>query len=90
MPEQTIPTELEQIESTDPMLREVNRGLMVHWINRDLVNNAWADVETSIVLYDEARFFVAALPPVMGPVPNEGLTKKLLSVGVRFYSTGIV
>lgn len=82
--------ELTPLEGTDPMLREMNRGLMVHWINADLTNRATYDVEKSIVLYDDAKMFVACLPEVMGPVPNPGLSAKLLEVGVHYYSTGIV
>lgn len=86
----TADTALEELLVTDPMLREVNQGLMVTWINADLLNRANHDVRKSVVLYDEDKMFVAAMPAVMGPVPNPGLSAKLYEVGVRFYSRGIV
>lgn len=82
--------ELIELTETDPMLREINRGLMVSFINRTLPASAGYDVDKSTVLYDEAKMFEAVLPPVMGPVPSPGLSDKLYEVGVRFYSIGIV
>lgn len=38
-----------------------NRGLMVQWINADLFSRAGHDVRKSIVFYDDARTFEAAL-----------------------------
>lgn len=82
--------ELAELTDTDPMLREVNRGLMVSFINRTLPASAGYDVDRSTVLYDEDKLFEAVLPPIMGPVPNPGLSAKLYEVGVRYYSIGIV
>lgn len=89
MPESPTPT-LAKIEKTDPMVREVNRGLMVHWINADLGNRAGHDVEKSIVLYDEDRMFVGALPAVLGPQLTPEVQKVAYEAGVRAYSNGIV
>lgn len=86
----TDTVELQQLTDTDPMRRQINTGLMVQWINADLINRADHDVRHSLVFYDIDKMFVAALPPIFGPTPNEGLVAALLDAGVRFYSTGIV
>ncbi|AAN02103.1 gp49 [Mycobacterium phage Barnyard] len=81
---------VQHIEKTDPMHRELNKGLMVRWINGDLIERANHDVRKSIVLYDDDQTFVGALPAVLGPVLTDELQDKLYSVGVRYYSNGIV
>lgn len=81
---------LVELTETDPMLRSVNHDLMVRWINSDLINHASNDVRRSVVLYDEDKLFVAALEPDFGPVPPSVLAEKLYSVGVRYFSKGIV
>lgn len=78
--------ELTQLTETDPMTREVNHGLMVHWINAKLIDRAHHDVRNSIVIYDSAKTFVAAL----AKMPDEALTKKLFNAGIRYWSKGIV
>ena len=45
----------------DPMRRTLNKGLMVRWINADLMSRAGHDVRKSIVLYDESGVFETAL-----------------------------
>jgi hypothetical protein len=44
----------------DPMRAEVNTGLMVAFINADLLNRCNLDVRTSIVLYRASGLFEAA------------------------------
>jgi hypothetical protein len=78
--------ELTELTDTDPMLREINRGLMIRWINADLTARAHYDVRTSTVLYDADKLFAGALPfPI-----NDELREMLGETAVRFYSTGIV
>ena len=82
--------EMKPRQTSSPMVRAVNQGLMVAWINHDLLERSHLDVRTALVIYDEEGDFLYALPPVMGPVPNPGLQNALMNVGGRFYSTGIV
>lgn len=77
---------VKEITETDPMRREANHGLMVAWINRDLMSRHRCDVRKSIVLYDEDYLFVAASP---GDI-HSSLWKPLYDEGVRYWSRGIV
>lgn len=71
------PTELK------PMHRELNKSLMVAWINRDLLNRSHHDVRRSVVLYDADKDFVHA----MDEVPDEDLLHRLYeATPVRYYS----
>ena len=83
-------TALSRVDTTNPMLREVNHGLAVMWINADLIERANFDVRRDIILYDDATVFVAMLPIVLGPVLPDSVQAKLYEVGVRSYSVGIV
>lgn len=78
------------LDSTDVMLRQINKGLMVRWINRDLMNRAANDVRSSMVLYDADRMFVGALPPEVTDAFVAKIAGLLRESGVRFYSRGIV
>lgn len=73
--------------STVPaMLREANRGLMVAFINADLLNRAALDVRKSIVLYDEDMMFeyaIEALPP------KPYMDRLYRETPVRYWSKGI-
>lgn len=75
----------------DAMRREVNTGLMVTFINRDLTSRAALDVRTSIVLYDDAGVFEAAVPASIAELSNwrDILAKLFAETNVRFYSKGI-
>jgi hypothetical protein len=86
--ETTAPRAVE-ITETDAMRREVNRGLMVQWINADLLVRANHDVRTSVVMYDADRLFMFALPGRVD-MTNDDLIDALADNGVRFYSRGIV
>lgn len=81
---------LEQLTETELRVREVNTGLMVVWINQDLFNRHHHDVRTSLVLYDQDKLFVGALPPVLAGKVTPELSASLHKAGVRYYSTGIV
>lgn len=60
MSEIEIPA-LEEITSTNPMQREMNKGLMIRFINNNLLSGgANLDVRSSIVYYDEDKDFVYA------------------------------
>lgn len=90
MPTDSTTVELQPLEPTSPMIRTVNKGLMVDWINRNLGERAGLSVDTALVLYDKDQLFHYALPPVLGPVPSPGLSQALIKIGARYYSTGIV
>lgn len=77
-----------EIESTSPMMRQVNTGLMVEWINRSLVSRSQFDIRKSLVLYDSDMIFVRAVPPALESQLN--LSIALAQQGVRYYSKGIV
>jgi len=70
------------------MLRQINHGLMVQWINADLMNRAANDVRQSVVLYDSDQMFVAALPAGTSFTP--GTLENLYELGIRYQSKGIV
>lgn len=70
----------------DPMRREVNHGLMVQFINRELLDRAHLDVRKSVVLYDDDKLFVAATDNAL----DEGILQKLFdTTSVRFWSVGV-
>jgi hypothetical protein len=77
------PTEL---KTTDPMRREFNRGLMVAWINADLINRARHDVRKSFVYYDNAGVFVIAMFRGPEEIGNEVFEQ----LNIRYWSKGIV
>lgn len=79
------------------MLRQtLNRGLMVDWINRDLINRADCDIRKSVVFYDADRVFVMALGTSVTPdifrariadMPN--VVASMTRMGIRYYSIGV-
>lgn len=70
-----------------PMVREINKGLMVRWINADLINRAYCDVRKSFVFYDADMMFAGL---AMTNEPNEnGLKLIHQSSKIRFYSKGV-
>lgn len=78
-----------EITQTDPLRREANTGLMVDWINANLLDRASHDVRKSIVLYDENLLFIMALPE--GITLTEGQRRELFDkTPVRFWSKGVV
>jgi hypothetical protein len=77
----------------DALRRTLNRGVMVAWINADLINRAGCDVRKSIVLWDSERNFVMALAPAITPALfRERLplvTDSMHRAGIRYWSVGI-
>lgn len=81
-----------------PLRKQLNRGVMVAWINRDLINRAGCDVRKSIVLYDAEMTFVMALPADITPdiwrqrmaeLPQT-ITAMRDRLGIRYWSKGLV
>jgi hypothetical protein len=69
----------------DSMRREANRGLMVAFINADLLNRASLDVRHSIVLLDADGMFEYALPEL----PDDDTLARLFEqTRVRFWQRG--
>lgn len=81
-----------------PLRKQLNRGLLVQWINRDLINRAGCDVRKSIVLYDADMTFVMAMPADMTPAVFERrladmpktVTAMRDRLGIRYWSKGLV
>jgi hypothetical protein len=68
------------------MRREANEGLMVLFINADLLNRCNLDVRTSVVLYDDAGLFEYA----MNTMPDAALLQRLWDeTPIRYWSRGI-
>lgn len=72
-------------ELRTPQLRQINKGLMVWYINADLYNRGDLDVRRSTVLYDEDGLFTAAT----NAVPTDEILQALYERGIRYYSRGI-
>ncbi len=94
---QAILTELVAGDDITDMIRNnLNRGVMIQWINADLVNRADCDVRKSIVLYDDARVFVMALgsdiTPALWRQRLTDMPKTITAIrnsGIRYWSVGI-
>lgn len=69
-----------------PLHREGNKGLMVAWINADLLTRANHDVRRSFVFYDEDGLFEWALADLPAPKLLQRLHDEL---GWRYWSVGI-
>jgi hypothetical protein len=78
---------------TDMIRNNLNRGVMVAWINADLFNRADCDVRKSIVLYDDDRVFVMALGTSVTPEIFRDraplVADSMARAGVRYWSVGI-
>lgn len=74
-----------------PMHREVNKGLMVMWINANLPARATYDVRSSLALYDADGDFALAMPAAVAKLDNfaEILQKLFEQTRARFYTIGI-
>lgn len=84
-----------QLTATDAMLQDINRGLMVQWINANLFDRCGHDVRRSIVLYDEHQMFATAFDPDGIPglavqAGNQTALDTLADAGIRYWSHGIV
>ena len=80
------------VAGTDAMRAELNRGVMVAWINADLINRADCDIRRSVVLYDAERVFVMALGVSVTPdIFRERVAlvaDSMARAGIRFWSVG--
>ena len=74
-----------EMTDANPMSREINRGVMVAYINADLLQRANLDVRTSIVFYDEDGDFSCAVEEM----PDESVLSELEAVGIAYWSKGI-
>lgn len=75
-----------QLCDIEEMLREVNRGLMVAFINRELFERFNLDVDKSIVLYGEDKIFKFALSDEL----TEGQKARLFEdAGCHYWSRGV-
>lgn len=70
----------------DPMTKAANHGLMVAFINADLVNRAHLDVRKSVVLYDDAGVFEYAVAELPSP---ELLQRLYDQTAIRYWSKGL-
>jgi hypothetical protein len=70
----------------DPMRREVNKGLMVRFINADLIERCNLDVRKSFVLYDADGLFDYAIDHMPS---DEKLQRLYDHTNVRYWSKGI-
>lgn len=82
MPETSL-TELDP-KTLNPMHREMNRGMMVAWINRQGAYHC--DVRKSYVYYDKDKDFVHASSIPLGGPGAEAAFKRL---GIKFWSVGV-
>lgn len=73
------------VDELPEMQRDVNRGLMVHFINADLLNRASLDVQRSIVFYDASKIFAYATDSLPD---NATLQRLAATTSVRFWSRG--
>lgn len=78
----------------DALRAQLNRGLMVAWINHDLVNRADCDIRKSVVLYDADRVFVMALSTAVTPAIFADrvhlVATSMSAMGVRYWSVGVL
>ena len=74
---------------------KVNKGLMVQWINADLMSRMGHDVRKSIVFYDEARVFETAMLPADWQAladagkRDEFLSRLCAATPIRYWSKGV-
>jgi len=78
-----------ELESAGELHRFANRGLMVHWINADIMNRATCDVDKSIVFYDEHGVFEYALPVGAKLPALDILTELYDRTNIRYYTIGL-
>ena len=80
-----------------PLIKSLNKGLMVQWINADLINRAGCDIRKSVVMLDEDYTFVMALPASVTPAEFQSRLDTLPNtvaamhrIGIRYWSHGLV
>ncbi|MEB3023413.1 MULTISPECIES: hypothetical protein [Mycolicibacter] len=80
-------TQIQQldVQQIDAMRRKINEGLMVTFINADLLERAHLDVRKSVVFYDADQVFRYAV----AELPDDATLQRLCdSSSVRFWSYG--
>jgi hypothetical protein len=83
--DRTVIPELD-LDTVDLLVREANRGLMVMFINHNLLERANLDVRSSVVFFDDRHMFEYA----MAEMPDEDMQRKLLAhTTVRFWAKGV-
>lgn len=73
----------------NPMHQEANKGLMVAWINHDLLNRCVHDVRKSFVIYDADGLFEYALVNPPSELKASVLQQAHDTLGWRYWSKGI-
>ena len=76
---------LEEIKQTNPMQREMNKGLMVAWINKYQAYHC--DVRKSYCYYDADKDFVIAGSIELG---GPGAEHAFEVLKIKYWSKGIV
>lgn len=77
-----------EITETNPMQRELNKGMAVAWINDDLATRARIDIRSSYFFYDEDKdFYPFALTLKVNDDVLPILAEK---TRIRYWSKGIV
>ncbi|ORW08071.1 MULTISPECIES: hypothetical protein [Mycolicibacter] len=72
-------------QQIDAMRREINHGLMVTFINAELLERASLDVGRSVVFYDADHGFLYAV----AELPDTGMLQRLYdNTSIRFWSYG--
>jgi hypothetical protein len=76
-----------------PLRAKMNKGLMVQWINADLLNRMGHDVRKSIVFYDDMQTFETALTQAdweaLGDKRETFLEMLAARTPVRYWSKGV-
>ena len=81
---------IEEIFSTNPMQKNMNKELMIRFINNNLLTGgASLDVRKSHVYYDEDKDFVYAINGPLADFEIDFLTNSGLAP-IKFWSKGIV
>jgi len=80
-----------------PLIKSLNKGLMVQWINAALIERAGCDIRKSVVMLDGDYTFVMALPASITPAefqsrldaqPNT--VAAMHRIGIRYWSHGLI
>lgn len=66
--------------------RQMNKSLMVAWINQDLINRAQNDVDRSIILYDADKDFAFATRVELDEDTWQMLIER---TPIRYWSKGV-
>ena len=78
-----------ELENAGDLHRFANRGLMVHWINADILSRANCDIDKSIVFYDEHSVFEYAMPAGAELPASDILAALYDRTNIRYYTRGL-